>query len=46
VARVALEFKLVKDVKEKVELFKCSKWVLECINKFKRHVMLARVRER
>lgn len=44
--RAVLEFKPAKDAKEKAELFKCSKWVLVCISRFKRPVMLARERVR
>jgi hypothetical protein len=45
-ARLAMEkeelvFKLVNNAKEKEELFKCIKWDLECISKYKKRVMFA-----
>lgn len=39
--RVDLVFKLVSNVKEKDVLFKCIKWDLECISKYRRFVMFA-----
>jgi hypothetical protein len=36
-----LEFKPVNNVKEKVELFKCIRWDLECISRYKKLVMFA-----
>lgn len=39
-------YKNVKHVKEKVLLFKCIKWVLECINKFKNTVINAKDKDK
>jgi hypothetical protein len=38
-AKVDKMFKNVNNVKEKVWLFKCIKWVQECINKYKNIVI-------
>ncbi len=44
--KVGKMYKNVKHVKEKVLLFKCIKWVLECINKFKNIVINAKVKDK
>jgi hypothetical protein len=38
--------KVVGLAREKAELFKCIRWDLECINKFKRLAMLVREKDR
>jgi hypothetical protein len=40
----AKTLKNVKAVKARVELFKCIKWDLECISKFKRIVINAKAK--
>lgn len=39
--KVGLEYRPASNVRAKDVLFKCIKWDLECISKYKKHVMFA-----